>query len=64
MLLKEEVGGSALNSHGDTLLIMENHGKIMELCFSISVGTLKFRPLASWTFRGCFVYIQSLRRVG
>ena len=23
-----------------TLLIMENHGKIMELCFLISVGTL------------------------
>ena len=23
-----------------TLLIMENHGKIMELCFRISVGTL------------------------
>ena len=24
-----------------TLLIMENHGKIMELCFPIFVGTLK-----------------------
>ena len=26
-----------------TLLIMVNHGKIMELCFLISVGTLYFR---------------------
>ena len=26
MLLKGEVGGGALNSHGITLLIMENHG--------------------------------------
>ena len=26
-------GGSAINSHGNTLLIMENQGKIMELCF-------------------------------
>ena len=25
-----------------TALIMENHGKIMELCFLIPVGTLKF----------------------
>ena len=25
-----------------TLLIMENHGKIMELCFLISVGTLSY----------------------
>ena len=34
MLLKEEVEGSALNSHGNiTLLIIENHGKIMEMCF-------------------------------
>ena len=40
MLLKGEVGGRALNSHEITLLIMENHGKIMELCFLISVGTL------------------------
>ena len=30
---KGEVGCSALNSHEITLLIMENHGKIMELCF-------------------------------
>ena len=33
MALKGEVGGHALNSHEITLLIMENHGKIMELCF-------------------------------
>ena len=33
VLLKEEVGCSALNSHRITLLILENHGKIMELCF-------------------------------
>ena len=33
MLLKREVGGGALNSHGNTLLMMENHGKIMKLCF-------------------------------
>ena len=36
-----------------TLLIMENHGKIMELCFRISVGTLKiasvyFSNLLKW----------------
>ena len=33
MPLKGEVGGSALKSHGNYVLIMENHGKIMELCF-------------------------------
>ena len=33
LLLKGEVGVCALNSHRITLLIMENHGKIMELCF-------------------------------
>ena len=35
---KGEVGGHALNSHGHyfvNLLIMENHGKIMELIFEI-----------------------------
>ena len=36
---KGEVGGHALNSHGNTLLIMENHGKIME--FHFFVATLK-----------------------
>ena len=30
ILLKPEVGGCALNSHGITSLIIENHGKIME----------------------------------
>ena len=33
ILLKGEVGGHVLNSHGNYILIMENHGKIMELCF-------------------------------
>ena len=33
MPLKGEVGGSALIVMEITLLIMENHGKIMELCF-------------------------------
>ena len=35
MPLKWEVGGHALNRHGSYFvqLIMENHGKIMELCF-------------------------------
>ena len=28
-----------------TFLIMENHGKIMELCFLISVGTLYNKPV-------------------
>ena len=37
MQLKDKVEGRALNSHDN---YMENHGKIMELCFSISVGTL------------------------
>ena len=35
-----EVGAPAENSHEITLLIMEYHGKIMELCFLIFVGTL------------------------
>ena len=30
MLLKGEVGGCALNSHGNYIV---DHGKIMELCF-------------------------------
>ena len=30
ILLKEEVGGHALNSHGNYIV---DHGKIMELCF-------------------------------
>ena len=34
MLLKGEVGGCAINSHGNYIVDdMENHGKIMELCF-------------------------------
>ena len=32
ILLKREVGGNALKVMEITLLIMENHGKIMELC--------------------------------
>ena len=30
MLLKGEVGGHTLNSHGNNIV---DHGKIMELCF-------------------------------
>ena len=37
MLLKGEVGDRALKSHGNYIV---DHGKIMELCFLISVGTL------------------------
>ena len=37
MPLKGEVGGQALNSHGNYIV---DHGKSMELCFLISVGTL------------------------
>ena len=37
MPLKGEVLCHALNSHGDYIV---DHGKIMELCFLISVGTL------------------------
>ena len=33
MLLKGEAGGHALNSHGNYIVDLENHGKIMELCF-------------------------------
>ena len=34
---KREVGDCALNSHGNYIV---DHGKIMELCFGISVGTM------------------------
>ena len=37
MLLKGEVGGRGLNSHGNYIV---DHGKIMELCLWISVGAL------------------------
>ena len=37
VLLKWEVGGRALNSHGNYIV---DHGIIMNLCFLISVGTL------------------------
>ena len=33
MLLKGEIGGHVLKFMEITLLIMENHGKTMELCF-------------------------------
>ena len=33
MLLKGEVGGHALYSHGNYIVDHGNHGKIMELCF-------------------------------
>ena len=39
MQLKGKVGGHALNSHGNYIV---KHGNIMELCFLISVGTLKY----------------------
>ena len=42
MVLKREVGGHAFIVMEITLLIIENHGKIMELCFLISVETLRF----------------------
>ena len=44
MLLKGEVGDRALNSHGNYIV---DHGKIMELCFWISVGTLQEHSLKS-----------------
>ena len=36
-LLKGKVGDCALNSHGNYIV---EHGKMVELCFGISVGTL------------------------
>ena len=36
MLLKGEVGGCALNSHGITLFIMKNHGIVLELWTNVS----------------------------
>ena len=39
MLLKVEVGGCAINNHGNYIV---DYGKIMELCSLISVGTLTF----------------------
>ena len=53
MLLKEGVGGIALNSHGNYIAY---HGKIMELCFQISVGTLLMSNLWYMLF---FFTIQS-----
>ena len=41
MLLKGEVGGLILKNHGNYIVDHENHGKIMKLCFRISVGTLR-----------------------
>ena len=41
MSLKGEVGLCALNIHENFIIDHGNHGKIMELCFLISVGTLK-----------------------
>ena len=40
MLLKGEVEGHALKSHRNCIVDKRKHGKIMELCFRISVGTL------------------------
>ena len=44
MRLKGEVGGSALNSHGNYI---HDHRKIMELCFGIFVGTLLLESRSS-----------------
>ena len=46
MPLKGEDGGCALNSNGNYIV---DHGKIMKLCFLISVGTLNnnFYPILS-----------------
>ena len=49
MPLKGEVGGHALNSHGNYIV---DHGKIMELSFSISVGTLPM-PVYDLYFSSC-----------
>ena len=38
ILLKREVGGRALNSHGITSLIMENYGKNCGIVFSSFCG--------------------------
>ena len=42
--LNGAVGGHALNSHGNYIVY---HGKIMELCFLISVETLHLATLHS-----------------
>ena len=42
MPLNEKVGGHALKIHGNYII---DHGKSMELCFLISVGTLS---VTSW----------------
>ena len=41
MLLKQEVGGRALNSHGNLIVIMENHG-IVFLNFFWNSVTLSY----------------------
>ena len=49
MLLKREVGGYMhLIVMENTLLIVDNHGKIMELCFRIPVGTLSCTISIFW----------------
>ena len=55
MPLKREVGGHALKVMEITLLIMENHGKIIELCFSIFCGNpglknTNFYFIVCWDF--------------
>ena len=45
ILLKGDVGGHALDSHGNYIV---DHGKIMELCFWISVGTLLWEHVSVW----------------
>ena len=43
MLLKQNVRGRALNSHGNYIV---DHGKIIELCLLITVGTLGRQQVA------------------
>ena len=43
-----------------TLLIIENHGKIMELCFPISVGTLRFKGHRKLEFPLFRVFLEIL----
>ena len=48
MLLKGKVGGRALNRHGIYIVDHEKSWKIMELCFCISMGTLRIVLSVKW----------------
>ena len=41
MLLKGDVGGREINSHGNTLLIMENHGIVFLNFFGNPANSLR-----------------------